>query len=192
MILSVCHLWIVGLWAVMLAYWAIAALFTKRTVDRGLGGGGLLVRIGLACAVVASVILARRSAELQAFQIAELRSVPMAIAGALVATAGAAVAFTARAVIGRNWGTPGSRKADTDLVTSGPYQYIRHPIYSGVLLMMAGTAVGLIPTWWFAFAAAAAYFFYSARREEGLMTERFPDAYPAYRARTRMFVPFVV
>jgi protein-S-isoprenylcysteine O-methyltransferase Ste14 len=191
-ILTVCHLWIAGLWVVMLAYWAVAAFFTKRTVDRGLGGGGLLVRLGLACAVVLSVMLARRSHALQAFQTAELRSVAMALAGALVATAGAALAFTARAVIGRNWGTPGSRKADTDLVTSGPYQYVRHPIYSGVLLMMAGTAIGLIPTWWLVFAAAAAYFLYSARLEEGLMTERFPDAYPAYKERTKMLLPFIL
>lgn len=191
-ILNLCHFWIMGLWVVMLAYWAIAALFTKRTLNRGLNGSGLLMRLGIAVAVIVSVMLVHRSPELSALQQAEFRSIPMAVAGALIATAGAALAFTARAVIGRNWGTPGSRKADSDLVTNGPYALVRHPIYGGVLLMMIGTAIGLIPTWWVMAAAAGAFFLYSARREEALMTERFPDIYPAYRKRTKMLVPFVV
>jgi protein-S-isoprenylcysteine O-methyltransferase Ste14 len=192
MILRLSHYWIIGLWAVMLAYWAIAAFFTKRTVDRGLGGSGLLMRIAIALAVIVAVMLERRSPELHALQLDELRSVPMAVIGALVATAGAALAFTARAVLGRNWGTPGSRKADTELVTSGPYRFVRHPIYGGILLMMIGTAIGLIATWWVLVAAAGAFFLYSARREEAQMTERFPDAYPPYRARTKMLLPFVL
>jgi protein-S-isoprenylcysteine O-methyltransferase Ste14 len=192
MILAACHWWIVGIWAVMLAYWAIAALFTKRTIDRGLSGTGLLMRLLIAAAIVAAVMLERRSPELRALQLAELRSVPMAVIGALIATIGAALAFTARAAIGRNWGTPGSRKADSELVTSGPYSLVRHPIYGGILLMMIGTAIGLIPAWWVLAAGGGAFFLYSARREEALMTERFPDSYPAYRAGTKMLIPFVL
>jgi protein-S-isoprenylcysteine O-methyltransferase Ste14 len=150
------------------------------------------MRIAIALAVIVAVMLERRSPELHALQLDELRSVPMAVIGALVATAGAALAFTARAVLGRNWGTPGSRKADTELVTSGPYRFVRHPIYGGILLMMIGTAIGLIATWWVLVAAAGAFFLYSARREEAQMTERFPDAYPPYRARTKMLLPFVL
>ena len=192
MILILCHLWIMGLWLVMLVYWAIAAFFTKRSVHHGFDKSGVLMRVGIAAAVIVSLMLARRSPELSALQESELRSVPMALAGAAVATAGAALAFTARAVIGRNWGTPGSRKADGELVTNGPYALVRHPIYGGVLLMMIGTAIGLITTWWIMVAAAGTFFLYSARREERLMTERFPDVYPAYRERTRMLVPFVL
>lgn len=192
MILNLCHLWIMALWVVMLVYWAIAAFFTKRSIDHGFDKSGVLMRLVIVVAVVISLVLARRSPELIALQESELRSVPMALAGAVVASAGAALAFTARAVIGRNWGTPGSRKADGDLVTNGPYALVRHPIYGGVLLMMIGTAIGLITTWWIMVAAAGAFFLYSARREERLMTERFPDVYPAYRKHTKMLVPFVL
>ena len=192
MILRICHLWILGLWIVMLAYWAIAALFTKRTIGRGLGGTGLLMRLGIGVAAVIAVMLMRRSPELFTLQMKELGSLPMALAGAVIETLGAALAFSARAVLGRNWGTPGSRKADSELVTRGPYSLVRHPIYGGILLMMVGTAVGLIATWWVIVAAAGFYFLYSARREEALMTERFPALYPAYRARTKMLLPFIL
>lgn len=191
MILKVCHFWIMGLWLVMLGYWGIAALFTKPTLDRG-GGTGLLMRLAIGAAAVGAVILARRSPQLLELQRDELGSLPLAIVGAFIATSGAVLAFSARFFLGRNWGTPGSRKANSELVTSGPYGLVRHPIYGGILLMMAGTAIELIATWWLMVAAASAYFLYSARREERLMTERFPDLYPAYRERTRILLPFIL
>ena len=191
-ILNICHLWIVGLWLILLVYWAIAAFFSKRSLDHGFDKSGLLMRLGIGAAVILSLMLVRRSAALSALQDSAYRNVPMALAGAVIATAGAALAFTARAVIGRNWGTPGSRKADTDLVTNGPYALVRHPIYGGVLVMMIGTAIGLIMTWWIMVVAAGSFFLYSARREERLMTERFPDAYPRYRERTKMLIPFLL
>jgi protein-S-isoprenylcysteine O-methyltransferase Ste14 len=190
--LDACHLWIVGLWLVMLAYWAVAAFFTKRSVHHGFDKGGVLMRLAIGLAVVISLVLVRRSPELSALEYSQFHSLAMAVGGAVIATAGAALAFTARAVLGRNWGTPGSRKADSDLVTNGPYALVRHPIYGGVLLMMIGTAIGLIATWWIMVAAAGTFFVYSARREERLMTERFPDAYPGYRKRTKMLIPFVL
>lgn len=191
-ILTVCHWWIVGLWVVMVFYWAIAARFVKRSQDRGVFRRGIAMRLGLALTIIVAIALARRSIDLHALQLAEFRSVPMAVSGAIIATAGAILAFAARASIGRNWGTPGSRKTDTELVTSGPYALVRHPIYTGILLMMIGTAVGIVPTWWLVAAAAGAYFVQSARAEERFMAERFPDAYPAYRARTKMLLPFLL
>jgi protein-S-isoprenylcysteine O-methyltransferase Ste14 len=190
MILDLCHCWIVGLWAVFMVYWAIAAMFVKRG-DRGGWRSGLTIRLALFAIIFVAVSLASRSPELRALQWAELRSLPMAVSGAVIATLGAILAFTARAVIGRNWGSPATRKTDTQLVTGGPYSLIRHPIYSGVLLMMIGTAIGLTPVWWLVAAAAGTYFISSARAEERFMTERFPDLYPAYRARTKMLVPFI-
>ena len=192
MIPTVCHWWIGGLWVVVVLYWAIVAMFVKRGADPVARRRGVAVRLVLFVIIVITVDLARRSPRLHSLQMAEFRSPSMAIAGAVIATAGAILAFAARAAIGRNWGSPGMRKTDTDLVTSGPYRIVRHPIYSGILLMMIGTAVGLIPAWWLVAAAAGFYFVYSARAEERYMAERFPDSYPAYRARTKMLVPFLL
>ena len=105
--------------------------------------------------------------------------------------AGFGFAVWARVHIGRNWGMPMSLREGHELVTSGPYAYVRHPIYSGLMLAMIGSAftVGLVlllvlPLYF-------AYFLFSARSEEKTMLAQFPEAYPAYRRRTKMLIPFV-
>jgi len=100
-------------------------------------------------------------------------------------------AIWARIHIGRNWGTPMSQKDEPELVTSGPYHLVRHPIYSGVLLAGVGTAVALSWLWLIAVGLAGVYFAYSAKVEERNMAAQFPEAYPAYRRSTRMFIPFI-
>lgn len=192
MILTVCHWWIVGLWVVFIVYWIIAAIPARRGLKRGAFRGTLRIRLVLMVIIVAAVALSRRSSALHELQFAVFWSVPMAATGAVIASLGAAIAFSARAEIGRNWGPPQTRRTDTELVTSGPYALVRHPIYSGVLLLMIGTAIGLLPTWWLVAAAAAVYFIVSARAEEKHMAERFPDSYPAYRERTKMLIPFLL
>jgi protein-S-isoprenylcysteine O-methyltransferase Ste14 len=191
-ILTIAHLWMTILWAAFLVIWIIAAMFAKRSRDPSAVRRGIAGRAIIAVVIVVSYELANRSPQLRALQRAELQSVPMAVTGAVLVTLGAALAFSARAALGRNWGTPGSRKTDTELVTSGPYSLVRHPIYSGLLLMMVGTAIGMMPMWWIVAPLAATYMITNARAEEGYMTERFPDDYPAYRARTKMLIPFVL
>ncbi|GAA1573628.1 hypothetical protein GCM10009804_32850 [Kribbella hippodromi] len=98
----------------------------------------------------------------------------------------------ARVHIGRNWGTPMTQKNEPELVTSGPYRLVRHPIYSGILVAAIGTAVALSWTWLTIVALAAIYFIYSATVEERYLTEQFPDAYPPYKRTTKMLVPFTL
>ena len=112
--------------------------------------------------------------------------------GLTLLAVGLAFAVWARVHIGRNWGSPMTRKDDPELVTSGPYRLVRHPIYAGILLAGVGTAVALTWLWLVPVVLAAIYFVYSAVVEERFMTERFPDAYPAYVRSTKMLVPFVL
>ena len=105
---------------------------------------------------------------------------------------GIALAVWARVQLGRNWGMPMTQKAEPELITSGPYRFVRHPIYSGLLAGLLGTAlasnlIGLIVV-----AILGVYFYYSASVEEKNLTATFPAAYPAYRARTKMLIPFVL
>ena len=105
---------------------------------------------------------------------------------------GLALAIWARVFLGRNWGMPMTQKADPELVTNGPYRTIRHPIYTGMLLALVGTAVAISLYWLIAVVVLGAYFVYSALMEERYMTERFPDSYPDYKRSTKMLIPFIL
>jgi protein-S-isoprenylcysteine O-methyltransferase Ste14 len=112
-------------------------------------------------------------------------------AGLALFLLGLALAVWARVSIGRNWGMPMSQKEDPELVTAGPYGTIRHPIYSGIILAMIGTATAVSLYWVVALVLIGAYFVYSALAEEATMTRVFPDAYPAYKRSTKMLIPFI-
>ena len=170
-------------WIVFWAYWLVAAFSMKR----GRLAWSREVRIR-AVIVVLAVILLR----LGAFRNNAVNSDPwLAGLGLVLFAAGLGFAIWARIHIGRNWGTPMSQKDDPELVTSGPYQLVRHPIYSGVIVAGVGTAVALSWSWLIAVALAGVYFVYSATIEERNLTEQFPDTYPVYRRSTKMLVPFI-
>jgi protein-S-isoprenylcysteine O-methyltransferase Ste14 len=170
-------------WAAFWIYWLTMAFTAKRSHvpwSREL-------RIRAVIFVV--VILLFRSG---AFRHSEQNSDPWrAGAGLGLFAIGLWFAIWARVHIGRNWGTPMSRKDKPELVTSGPYRLVRHPIYSGILSAGVGTAIALNWLWIVPVVLAGAYFIYSASVEERYLTEQFPDAYPVYRRSTKMLVPFI-
>jgi protein-S-isoprenylcysteine O-methyltransferase Ste14 len=70
-----------------------------------------------------------------------VHSLILAAIGALVFACGIALAVWARLHLGRNWGMPMTQRAEPELVTSGPYRFVRHPIYTGLLTALLGTVV---------------------------------------------------
>ena len=170
-------------WAAFWIYWLVAAFSMKRW--RVAWSRELRIRAVIA---VLAILLIR----LGAFRNHGLDSDPWRAGVGLVLFAdGLAFAIWARLHIGRNWGSPMSQKTETELVTSGPYRRVRHPIYSGILIATIGTAVELSWAWLIAVALAGIYFVYSAIVEERNLTEQFPDTYPAYKDSTKMLLPFV-
>jgi len=170
-------------WAAFWIYWVVAAFSTKR--GRVPWSRELRVR---AVVIVLAILLLR----VGAFQSGSLNSDPWRAGfGLLLFALGLGFAIWARFHIGRNWGTPMSQKNEPELVTSGLYRLVRHPIYSGILLAGVGTAVALSWAWLIAPVLAGIYFVYSAIVEERYLTEQFPDAYPAYRRSSKMLVPFI-
>ncbi len=170
-------------WAAFWLYWLVAAF----TMKRGHVPWAHEMRIRAVILVLAIVLI-----RLGAFRDHGLNTEPWrAGLGLFLLALGLGFAIWARVHIGRNWGTPMSLKDDPELVTSGPYHLVRHPIYSGILIAGVGTAVALSWLWLIAVGLAGAYFVYSATVEERNMAREFPEAYPAYRRSTKMLVPFV-
>ncbi len=98
----------------------------------------------------------------------------------------------ARLHLGRNWSGTVTIKDGHELITSGPYALVRHPIYTGLLLAMLGSALAL-GDWRgvAAFALAAGALWRKLRVEESWMQQQFGDAYQAYSQRVAALIPFV-
>ncbi len=170
-------------WAAFWLYWIAAAFSAKR--GRVPWSRELRIR---AVIVVIVVVLVR----VGAFRDHGLTTDPVrAGLGLVLFTHGLGFAIWARVHIGRNWGSPMTKKDEPELVTSGPYHFVRHPIYSGILVAGVGTAVALSWLWLIAVGLAGLYFVYSATVEERYLTEQFPDAYPIYKRSTKMLLPFI-
>jgi protein-S-isoprenylcysteine O-methyltransferase Ste14 len=171
-------------WGAFWLYWLVAAFSMKR----GRVSWSNELRIRVVIVAVAIVLVRVGALRGQGLSTDPLR----AALGLALFGAGLAFAIWARVHIGRNWGTPMTRKDEPELVTSGPYQLIRHPIYAGLLAAGVGTAVALEWLWLVAVLLAAVYFLYSALVEERYLASQFPDEYPPYREATKMLVPFVL
>ncbi len=171
-------------WVVFWVYWLAASVGVKAGRTRWTGFAG--VRVG----VILVVLLLLRA---RAFK-GHVASVDPWLQGIGLAgfVLGLALAVWARIYLGRNWGTPMSQKEDPELVTSGPYRMIRHPIYSGIILAMIGTTIAVSLYWLVAVAILGAYFLYSAVAEERFMASQFPDSYPQYKRSTKMLIPFLL
>jgi protein-S-isoprenylcysteine O-methyltransferase Ste14 len=169
------------LWGIFGLYWLIAATGAKQgSRSTRLRPPGLLI-------LVTFVLLRVFKADSLVVHVVALQ-----VAGMILLVAGIGVAIWARVNLGSNWGMPMTKKDEPELVTSGPYRFVRHPIYSGVLLAFLGTALATSLYWLIGVVVLAVYFIYSATVEERLMASSFPKAYPAYRAKTKMLIPLVL
>lgn len=168
-------------WLAFWVYWLAAAGSSRRSISGQRRFGGVTV--------IATLVLLRF---LVSGKHDHSHVQALAIVGAVLFLAGLGVAVWARLHLGTNWGTPMSQRAEPDLITTGPYRHVRHPIYSGLILAFVGTSlaeslIGLAVT-----ALLAAYFYWSATVEERNLTTAFPTAYPAYQARTKKLIPFLL
>ena len=114
-------------------------------------------------------------------------------AGCALTAAGLLLTVWARRYLGRNWSAIVAIKEGHEFVASGPYAYVRHPIYTGLLLGFAGTALAL-GEWrgLLAVAILAWAFWRKLRLEERFMSEQFGEAYRAYCRRVAALLPFLL
>lgn len=181
---------IAALWLLWMLFWLVAALSTKPAQRRESPFSRLAF---LSSIVVVAVLLVthRGPAWLQA-QLVPGGWTRYGCAVVLVA-AGLVFSVWARIALGRNWSGSVTVKLGHELVQRGPYRYIRHPIYTGVLLALfgSGLAAGRVHGV-LAFALAFIALGLKARREESWMTRQFGERYVAYRRASWALIPYVL
>ena len=181
---------IIGFWIVFMLYWLISAFNVKKTLISGNWKKGIIFRLVLVLLLIA--VFSRPEARIylreHAFSEASLA---FGLVGLAVCSAGIALAVWARIYLGRNWGSPMSVKENPELITTGPYKYIRHPIYSGFLLAIRGSylASGLI--WLIILVITSPYFIYSSLMEDGQMEKQFGEKFLDYKRKTKLLIPFI-
>jgi protein-S-isoprenylcysteine O-methyltransferase Ste14 len=176
------------LWMIFGGVWLIAWLKTKPTQQRApirsrvlysvpvLAGSYLLVRDNPLFGSAGGRILSRTRA--------------LDASAIILTAAGIAFAIWARFYLGGNWSSAVSIKVGHELIRTGPYAWVRHPIYSGLLVALLGTSLARAkPVAFLALALFSIGFWIKSRIEEEFMRETFGEDYVAYTRETGALIP---
>jgi protein-S-isoprenylcysteine O-methyltransferase Ste14 len=181
-----------AMWLAWLACWGLFSLRVKATARRESVASRLSYIVPIA---IAAVLVGVPSLDIPLLGERFLPSGSWrtwSLVGVAVTLCGLLFTVWARVHLGRNWSGTVTIKEDHELITSGPYRVVRHPIYTGLLLAFIGQAIaggqwrGAI-----AVALAAGAFWKKLRIEEHWMREHFGNAYQAYSERVAALIPFV-
>lgn len=187
-------------WAAFLFVWGITAFGVKRDVRGGafasVWSSAWPLRFVVALLLVAMLLRpaarAHRQPAIFSGRVLLFRPPPtLGWTGAALVVIGIGFAIWARLVLGKNWSPRPSKKEQHELVTSGPYAIVRHPIYIGMLLAMFGSALTGSTFAIFAVVFGSVLFLSRIPREEKIMLDLFPSQYPPYQARTKRLIPLV-
>jgi protein-S-isoprenylcysteine O-methyltransferase Ste14 len=176
------------LWVLFGVYWLVAALKRKETKKRESSGQRLAY---VAPLILAFILLAEpwMSRGWMGTRLFPFSGTAAWIGLALVA-GGVALAFWARWHLGANWSGSVTLKEGHELIRTGPYRVIRHPIYTAILVAIAGSAVQLGEVRGaLALLVAWGSFYVKARREEDFLKEEFGEGFEAHARNTGMFLP---
>jgi protein-S-isoprenylcysteine O-methyltransferase Ste14 len=185
--------WIGTFWLALWILWWVLAFTSKRTVQRqtdssryfqsGLALIGLWFIFNFGNYFKHGLLAARIIPH----------TAPWILIGAALAVAGVLIALWARTTLGANWSARVTIKQNHELIIRGPYAFVRHPIYTGLLTGMLGTAlvygyarcfIGVL--------ICVLAFWLKSQTEEQFMIQQFGNQYTQYRQRVRALVPFVL
>jgi len=170
-----------------LGYWIINARSVKQTREKvsGIGRYGHYILITIA-AIVMNVIIYPLAVKLFSFSsYIDILSIIFSILGLIIT-------IMARRTLAKNWSSSVTFKKDHELISHGIYKYMRHPIYTGILLMLIGTILAIETVGAVAgFIIIFITFWFKLRQEEDLLTKHFSKEYPAYKKRVKALIPFI-
>ena len=179
---------ILACWVFLAVYWNISARSVKPTAE-GQDWSGRLARIPIWLGYILLIIV-------WVYPFGMVAIPRTAVSGSLavaICALGLLVSIWSRRALGNEWSRDVELKQGHKLVERGPYAFVRHPIYTGHLLMGLGTAVGsglLV-----AFVGLALFFvgfWIKLRQEERLLVRTFPEEYVAYQTRVQALIPYVL
>ena len=178
-------------WIIFIVVWLLGAVSTKRTIYRESSAERarywLVLVIGYFLVIESSVL----PSPFDWLVIPHTTS--SAWVGASLCVSGLMFAIWARVILGRNWSGVITLKEGHELIERGPYRVVRHPIYTGILAMFAGTAIAMGSFGGFlGLLLVFVSFWLKLKREEDLMLKHFPDEYAVYQRRVKRIIPFLV
>jgi protein-S-isoprenylcysteine O-methyltransferase Ste14 len=183
------NLLLLAMWVGWLAYWAIAARGAKATQWREPLRANWL-HYALAWIGTVVLVVPGTTPALLAQPFLPPGTIG-AVLGVLLTAIGLGIAIAARITLAGNWSAAVEVKEEHALIRSGPYRYVRHPIYSGILLAVLGSAIAL-DRWraLLGFVLIFAALWLKARHEERRLVQVLPD-YGAYARETAALIPFL-
>ena len=173
-------------WIIFIGYWIVSAIGVKKNIHNNewRRDAGIRILFIIIIIVLLQVNSLRHFFEYQSGLVAQT-------IGVVLCGAGIAFAIWARWCLGRNWsGTP-SMKEGHELVTTGPYRFVRHPIYTGMLVALFGSALTIGMVFLAIFVIFCANFIYRIPIEEKYMMRLFPEKYQEYKKKTKALIPFI-
>ncbi|MFL6516163.1 MAG: methyltransferase family protein [Chthoniobacterales bacterium] len=178
-------------WVVFFVVWIVAAKWTKRTAYRETPSQRLRYVVPI---VIGWILVARGRRFGYPLNVKVIPHTPLVLAvAAILCACGVVFCVWARIVLGRNWSGTVTVKEGHELIVRGPYRLVRHPIYTGLLVMLVATAIqhGRIAAM-IGVTLVFVSFWIKLSGEEELMLKQFPNEYAAYRRRVKRIIPFVI
>ena len=190
------HAYLLGLgiirvcWIIFIVVWLLGAVWTKRTIYRE--SSAKRARYWLVLVIGYFLVIKSRSLPPPLDWLVVPHTCSSASIGAFLCVSGLLFAIWARVILGRNWSGVVTLKEGHELIERGPYRVVRHPIYTGILAMIAGTAIAIGYFGGFlGLLLVFLSFWLKLKREEDLMLKHFPDKYAAYRRKVKRIIPFL-
>jgi len=178
-------------WIAFFVYWQIKAANTKTT-QRLEPAASRILRVFIFVIAIAMLWTTRIPLPWLYLQLWPVGFWPFWL-GVAVTIAGLLFAVWAREHLGRNWSRSVTIKQDHELITTGPYAVVRHPIYTGILTGFLGMAIAISQVRGFiVFVLIFLALWIKFRMEEQWMRSEFGEAYTAYAHRTAALVPYLL
>lgn len=185
------HILVPAVWVIWLAYWIVSAAGAKETVRQESAGSRAshIVPLILGGIVLGSPWILGRQLERHIYPL----TWAWVWSGFALVVIGLGFSIIARIWLGKNWSGMVTLKKDHELIRTGPYAWVRHPIYTGILLAIIGSVL-TIDRWraLIGLAVIVAALIRKLMVEERFMTQQFGDAYARYRAEVPALIPFIV